>query len=201
MSPHRSCLIQAVASTCSSIFMFKPTSTRRTRMLPFFQSASSWLKDSATDLSRISWQEARDWVVLHTRETADSAKALFRYLSGDPVLSKSATTQVPSPVPQKHEVPTGDRNGFWGSFAGLFGSLRGGSRNEQLEGTLDAGHGRVWQEGEVHADLVRDASGYFAFRYILIDIPSSQSRNPLRIFVERKDGVRENEPVVRWDAH
>lgn len=28
----------------------------------------------------------------------------------------------------------------------------------------------------------------------------SQSRNPLRIFVERTNGVGENEPVVRWDT-
>jgi len=167
----------------------------------YFESASVWLKNTTTDLSEVPWQEARDWIMLQTRETVDYAKDLFRYLSGDPASSTSRASQASLPVPRKQEAPASDEKGFWGNFTGLFGSLRGGSRKGPYEGTLDAGHGRAWQEGEVHADLVRDANGYFVFRYILIDIPSSQSRNPLRVFVERTDGVRENKSVVRWDAH
>lgn len=121
----------------------------------YFESASSWLKSTVTNLSRVSWQDARDWTVLHTRDTIDSAKDLFRFLSGDPVPSKSAAAQVALPEPRKQELPAVDRKGFWNSFTGLFGSLRGGSRKGSYEGTLDARHGRVWQEGEVHADLVR----------------------------------------------
>jgi len=166
----------------------------------YFESVSTSIKNTATNLSEISWQEAGDWIMVQTRETVDYAKDLFRYLSGDPVSSKSRTSQISLPVPQKQEIPAGDGKRFWENFTGLFGSLRGGSRKGPYEGTLDAGHGRVWQEGEVHADLVRDSNGYFVFRYILIDIPSSQSQHALRVFVERTDGVRENEPVVRWDA-
>jgi import inner membrane translocase subunit TIM21 len=119
-----------------------------------FESASSWLKTTATTLSEISWQEARDWTVLQSQETVDSAKDLLRYLSGDPVSSKSRTSQVSIHVSQKPEIPSG-KKGFWGNVTGLFGSLRGGGRKGPYEGTLDAGHGRVWEEGEVHADLVR----------------------------------------------
>lgn len=90
-----------------------------------------------------------------SRETVDYAKDLFRYLSGDPVSSKSRTSHASFPVPQKHEISSGDRKGLWENFTVLFGSLRGGGRKGPYEGTLDAGHGRVWQEGEVHADLVR----------------------------------------------
>jgi len=165
----------------------------------YFELASSWLNNAVTNFSEFSWWEARDWVILNTRETVDSAKDLFRYLSGDPVTSKSAASQVSSPVPRKQDSPADNEKGLWRSFAGLFGSLRSGVGKGSYEGALDTGRGKVWQEGEVHADLVRDASGYFVFRYILIDLPSSQSRNALRIFVERTDGVRENEPVVRWD--
>jgi len=152
-------------------------------------------------LPEVSWQEAKDWTTLHTRETVESAKDLFKYLSGDPVPAKSTAAQVALPEPRRQDPLADDRKGFWSGFTGLFGTLKGGSRKGPYEGTLDAGRGRVWQEGEVHADLVRDASGYFVFRYILIDIPSSQSRSPLRVFVERADGVRESEPVVRWDSH
>ncbi|KAI9512875.1 TIM21-domain-containing protein [Russula earlei] len=166
----------------------------------YIESASSWLKDTATNLSETSWHEARGWIMHHTRETVDSAKDLFKYLSGDTVRSKSAAPEVALPMPRKRESPGEERKGFWDSFAGLFGSLRGGGLKGSYQGNADAGRNGVWQEGEVHADLVRDASGYFVFRYILIDIPSSQSRNPLRIFVERTDSVRENEPVVKWDA-
>ncbi|KAI0307941.1 TIM21-domain-containing protein [Multifurca ochricompacta] len=165
-----------------------------------FESASSWVKNTVTGIQDLSWQEAKDWITFHTRETTDSAKDLFRYLSGDPMLPKSAAARAAFPKPQTKESPEDDGKGLWSSLTGLFGSLKSGNRKGPQDGTLDAGHGRVWQEGEVHADLVRDDSGYFVFRYILIDIPSSQSRNPLRVFVERADGVRENEPVVRWDV-
>src|SRR5258708_18564599 len=199
----------------------------------YFESASSWLNNAVTNFSEFSWQGTRDWITLHTQETVDSTKDLFRYLSGEPAPSKSEAVQISLPAPRKQESPIGDGKGFWSSFAGLFGALRSGTGKGPYEGALDTGHGSVWQEGEVHADLVRvgvyksshgshtytfqDASGYFIFRYILVDLPSrffqripgdahdlilftgSQSRNPLRIFVERTDGVRENEPVVRWD--
>ncbi len=154
----------------------------------YFESASSWLNNTVTNVSEFSWQETGEWITLHTRETVDSAKDLFRYLSGDPATSKSAAAQVSSPAPRKRQSPSGDGKGFWSGFTGLFGSLRGGAGKGPYEGALDTGRGSVWQEGEVHADLVRvgvctfphgshtyifqDASGYFVFRYILIDLPS-----------------------------
>ncbi len=121
----------------------------------YFESASSWLNNAVTNFSEFSWQESMGWITLHTRETIDSAKGLFRYLSGDPVPSNSAAAQVSLPAPRKQESPLGDGKGFWSSFAGLFGSLKGGTGKGPYEGALDTGHGSVWQEGEVHADLVR----------------------------------------------
>jgi import inner membrane translocase subunit TIM21 len=121
----------------------------------YFELASAWLDNAVTNFSEFSWWEARDWIMLHTQETVDSAKDLFRYLSGDPVPSKSAAAQVSLPTSRKQGSPTDSGNGFWNSFAGLFGSLRGGAGKGPYEGALDTGHGNVWQEGEVHADLVR----------------------------------------------
>jgi mitochondrial import inner membrane translocase subunit TIM21 len=122
----------------------------------YLESASSWVKNTITSpLPELSYREAKDWVIHHTRETLDSAKDLFKYLSGDPASPRPAVTQVALPEPRKQELPADDRSGLWSSVAGLFGSLKGGNRKGSQGGTLDAGHGRVWQEGEVHADLVR----------------------------------------------
>lgn len=91
----------------------------------------------------------------HAQEAVGSAKDLFRYLSGDPAPSQPPATHVAFPGPLKQESPTDDRKSFWGGVAGLFGSLRSGSKTGPQEGNPEAGHGRVWNDGEVHADLVR----------------------------------------------
>jgi mitochondrial import inner membrane translocase subunit TIM21 len=121
----------------------------------YLESMSTWVQSTVTSLPELSWQEAQGWVVHHTRETIESAKDLFRFLSGDPASPKPVASQVALPEPQKQELPSDTGRGFWGSVTGLFGSLKGGNRKGLQEGTFDAGHGRVWQEGEVHADLVR----------------------------------------------
>lgn len=43
---------------------------------------------------------------------------------------------------------------------------------------------------------VQNDDGYFAFRYLLVDVPSSKTWNRTRIFVERAPGVSEREPVM-----
>ena len=43
---------------------------------------------------------------------------------------------------------------MWGNFTGLFGSLKGASRTRVEEGRVDSVR-QVWQEGEVHAELIR----------------------------------------------
>jgi len=85
------------------------------------------------------------------------------------------------------------------SVVGLFSGLRG-RRTGSPEISSKRANGEMWTDGEVHADLVRNDEGYFEFRYLLIDIPNSGSRHPLRVFVERSSGVRENEPTIRWNS-
>jgi import inner membrane translocase subunit TIM21 len=121
----------------------------------YLESASSWVKNIVTSLPELSWQEAKGWVIHHTHETIDSAKDLFRYLSGDPASPRSGAIQVALPEPRRQELPADDRIGFWSSVTGLFGSLKSGNRKGKQEGTFDTGDGKVWQEGEVHAELVR----------------------------------------------
>lgn len=121
----------------------------------YFESLSSWATSVVTNLPELSWQDARDSAMRHAQEAVGSAKDLFRYLSGDPAPSQPPATHVAFPGPLKQESPTDDRKSFWGGVAGLFGSLRSGSKTGPQEGNPEAGHGRVWNEGEVHADLVR----------------------------------------------
>ena len=121
----------------------------------YFQAISSWATSVVTNLPELSWQEARDSAARHAQEIVGSAKDLFRYLSGDPTPPQPAATRIAFPEPLKQELPTNDRKGFWDGVAGLFGSLRSRSRSGSQEGVPEAGNGRVWHDGEVHADLIR----------------------------------------------
>jgi len=77
----------------------------------------------------------------------------------------------------------------------VFSSLRAKkTSNEKTSRQI----GRSFMEGEVHADLIKNKEGRFVFRYLLVDMPSSRDSDPVRVFVERGPGVRENEPVMRW---
>ncbi|KAF8649764.1 hypothetical protein AX16_005531 [Volvariella volvacea WC 439] len=80
----------------------------------------------------------------------------------------------------------------------MFGSLKGAKGSVAELG--QKGDDRIFTEGEVHADLVRNSDGYFVFRYLLIDLPSTRDHNPVRVFVERAPGVRDTEPVMRWNS-
>ncbi|KAG1885609.1 TIM21-domain-containing protein [Suillus subluteus] len=122
-----------------------------------------------------------------------SAKRAFRYLSGDVAPSPAPHPQLSTNDSQENERK--QEKGMW-SFAGLFSGLKG--RRSVAEGGGDSGVS--WTEGEVHADLVRNDEGYFVFRYLLIDLPNSETRNPVRVFVERAPGVRENEPIMRFTS-
>lgn len=87
----------------------------------------------------------------------DSAKDAFRYLTGNPMSERR------TPLPEtmmadrkgKEDRKMEEEKGFWGNVAGLFGSLRSKSRGTSEEGRADVTSGKLWQEGEVHAELIR----------------------------------------------
>ncbi|KIK99759.1 hypothetical protein PAXRUDRAFT_131328 [Paxillus rubicundulus Ve08.2h10] len=178
------------------------SSGREHMLLNFYIQGSSSASGLATaEENEMQWTEYIESLTSLTFEDiqakmmplVESAKHAFRYLSGD---------VVPSPVPlintekdrSKEQDKDEDRS-FWG-LTGLFSGLRG--RRSHHEGGHDTGI--AWMEGEVHADLVKNDEGYFVFRYLLVDIPNSESRNPIRVFVERAPGVRENEPIMRFHS-
>ncbi|KAF8078291.1 TIM21-domain-containing protein [Lyophyllum atratum] len=158
----------------------------------YMDTASEWAHDKISVFSDLTLDESVSWTKDHARNTWDRMIRLFKYLSGAPVPPPSLPSHPSNaPEPQKSE----DR-GAW-SFAGMFSTLKG-SKGGQSE-PRHAPDGQPYTEGQVHANFIRNKDGYFVFRYLLIDIPSSRDPNRVRVFVERAPGVRDNEPVMRWN--
>ncbi|KDQ54782.1 hypothetical protein JAAARDRAFT_37885 [Jaapia argillacea MUCL 33604] len=156
----------------------------------YLDSVVTWSKDKASRISELTWDECVSEAKSRTTLVVESSKRLFRYLIGRP---ERPTTSVPPPAPEATEKQA-EKGGFW-SIAGVFGGLKmGGPR----DGSGEPAGGKMYAEGEIHADLVKNDKGYFEFRYILIDIPHSRTRNPVRVFVEKSSDVRDAETVMRW---
>ncbi|KZV68706.1 hypothetical protein PENSPDRAFT_687051 [Peniophora sp. CONT] len=158
----------------------------------YVDSALTWVES----LPSTTTDDIRSW----GRGVVDSTKDLFRYLTGDPAAPTTRTggwfEDGTARIEERHVKEEG--KGLWGSITGVFGSLRGASRSSSEERQAEAAG--KYQEGEVHVDLIKDERGNFVFRYILIDIPNSHSRKPVRVFVERASGVSESVSVMRWDS-
>ncbi|KAH7915113.1 TIM21-domain-containing protein [Hygrophoropsis aurantiaca] len=143
-----------------------------------------------SSLTELTLDESIDWTKERALNAWETSKRAFKYLSGDIVSSPSTSRNHIPERPKEEEEPS-----VW-SFAGLFSGLKG--KKLSAEGTLVRSNGQIFTDGEVHADLIRNDDGYFVFRYLLIDIPNSGSRNPIRVFVEQGPGVRENERIMRF---
>jgi len=161
---------------------------------PYLNDIVHWTGDKASLLSELTLDEAIEWTKDKASNAWDRSKKAFRYLSGAPLPPISLPERPPVDVKE----PKKAESRGW-SFVGMFSGLRV-NRAGSTETNVKRADGEVWTDGEVHADLIRNDEGYFEFRYLLIDIPNSASRNPLRIFVERSFGVRENEPTIRWNS-
>ncbi|KAF8975520.1 TIM21-domain-containing protein, partial [Cyathus striatus] len=160
----------------------------------YFDSILGWAQEKYSILSDASLNDAIDWSKGRSTAIWEQGKRAFKYLSGTPI----PPPEMPALSLEESKDVKKEESGRWG-FAGMFTSLKGGrSGSTEKVSRLD---GKTFTEGEVHADLVRNNEGYFVFRYLLVDIPSSRERNAIRIFVERGPGVRENEPVMRWNAY
>ncbi|KAH9947703.1 TIM21-domain-containing protein [Amylocystis lapponica] len=146
-----------------------------------------------TNAAEMSFDEILESVRARGESALEATKRMFRFLSGDRV------PRPPPAQPAQKEVVEKKESGWSSGFTGLFSGLRGTAPGAS-GAHVDASDGNVYTEGEVHADLIMNDKGYFEFRYLLVDIPSSSRRSSRRIFIERGDGVRENEPVMQWHA-
>jgi len=166
----------------------------------------TWIK--VQGLTETTWDEAVSWTSDAYRSAKERGRKLFWYLTGETV-EPSSLNKSPLGGPHGGQVrketqigrPDGQESsrGVWGSIIGLFGGLRRpGSSGSGVSSDEGQAVSQMFEEGEVHADLVKDDNGNFVWRYILIDMPNSRSRRPTRVFVERDDKVREEEAVMQW---
>jgi len=160
--------------------------------MSYLDSMVDWAHDRVEGLNTTTLDETMAWSQERISRLWANAKGAFRYLSGAPL---PPLLPLPSgPDIDEGRAPRREENTAW-SFAGLFSSLRGQRRDVEVV----APDGKIWNEGEVHADLIRNDQGYFVFRYLLIDIPSSRNRRS-RVFVEQGPGVRHDESIMRWHS-
>lgn len=129
----------------------------------YLNSMIQWTSDGLSRVGDMSFDDIVDGARARTAGVAESSKALFRFLSGEPTSTPSADvppTREPAPAEK-------ESSSVWG-FAGLFSGIKGKRRGDGL----DAADGRVFLEGEAHAELVRNDQGYFDFKDLIVEIPS-----------------------------
>ncbi|KAJ7456641.1 TIM21-domain-containing protein, partial [Mycena latifolia] len=156
------------------------------------EALSGWTQDKFSLLTEMSLDELMAWTQESALVAWDRSKEAFKFLSGRP--------SPPSPTDtwstDTRDAERKQENG--GGFMGMFSSLRG-PRGTSVE-PRPVADGRVFSEGEVHVNFVKNNEGNFVLRYILVDLPNSRARNSVRVFVERAAGIRDNEPVMRWNS-
>lgn len=152
-----------------------------------------WTSRTTAQLSATSLSEAQEWVKSSFLAFVASSQRILAVLVGVAIPSVPA----PAPPPPKEHKPVEPSvsNG-WG-FAGMFSGIRTTRPSETTPKDLEPRYDHT--HGEVHADLIRDESGNFVFRYLFVDLPNSRVRNPKRIYVERASDVRNAEPVLLWE--
>ncbi|KAH8835428.1 TIM21-domain-containing protein [Flagelloscypha sp. PMI_526] len=138
--------------------------------LSYTERVSSWI----STLGDTSAQELAGWIRLKTQNVWESGKSALRF--------------GPQPATAKAQS--------W--YSGFFGSLKaataGGGNGHLTNPELD---GRVFTEGEVHVDFLRNSDGYFVYRYLVVDLPGSSVRGNVRIYVERAPGVTDRDVYTR----
>ncbi|KAI0374446.1 hypothetical protein BV20DRAFT_507695 [Pilatotrama ljubarskyi] len=149
-------------------------------------------EENFSKLHAMSWDEIRGEAEKRAARVLEMAKGVFRFLSGEEVARSK-----PPPVPVQESKPEQEKKGWVSAVTGMFSGIKGTARGAAGSGG-ESWNQPAFTEGEVHADLVMNDQGYYEFRYLLIDFPNSNTRNPRRIFIQRGEGVRETEPIVRW---
>ncbi|KAJ7770806.1 TIM21-domain-containing protein, partial [Mycena maculata] len=154
------------------------------------ESISEWTQDKVSLLTEMSMDDLVSRVQESASVAWERSKKAFKFLSGTPSPPPQDTWSTDAKVAEKKEEARG-------GFMGMFSSLRGPRTSVESRPETD---GRVFSEGEVHANFVRNNQGDFVLRYLIVDLPNSRARNSVRVFIERAAGVRDNEPVMRWNS-
>ncbi|KAJ7169526.1 TIM21-domain-containing protein [Mycena filopes] len=160
----------------------------------FSESVSGWTQEKLSLLTEISVDDLISWTQDRASVAWNRSKEAFKFLSGAPSPPPPADMGIlDAKHPEKKEES--------GGFMGMFSSLRGPRTSVESHPEDD---GRTFSEGEVHANFVKarpdNNQGDFVLRYLIVELPYSRARNSVRVFVERAPGVRDNEPVMRWNS-
>ncbi|KAJ3822273.1 TIM21-domain-containing protein [Lentinula raphanica] len=161
----------------------------------YYDTATNWISETVNLLPELTVDDAIQGVQERSAYAWEKFVQSFKYLIGSPT---PRPTESLAPSPLVESTQTTGTESTTQEWTGIFSSLRRNRSNHTTESARSSeAPGTVYTDGEVHAEFIRNDDGYFTCRYIYIDLPNSRSRNPLRIFVERTAGVRENEPVYR----
>ena len=130
----------------------------------YIDSIVHWTSDGLSRLSDMSFDDVVDGARARAAGVAESSKALFRFLSGE-----STSTPSTNHPPLREPAPAEEEPSKIWSFAGLFTGIKGRRRGDGFDGVDD----RVFLEGEAHAELIRNDQGYFDFKDLIVEIPST----------------------------
>ncbi|KAF9519813.1 hypothetical protein BS47DRAFT_1481719 [Hydnum rufescens UP504] len=149
--------------------------------------------------NRARIEENATFLKARMREIWEETKQAAAFVSGMQVPSSpssSTPNNLPTWTTETDPNASKDKSGW--SFLGLFKDVRlGGRGSSRANGgaTVSNAH---WDSAEVHIDLVKDEKGIFQYRYLLVDIPDSRVRRPIRIMVEKGHGFNERDGVFLW---
>lgn len=140
----------------------------------------SYTEESSLSLSDLSLSSAYEWSKTHASNALDASKSAFAYLVGSNPPPQEINTRPngsPSTSTGVRHTDIGksstEGSSAW-SFAGLFGGIRTTNTSAKKAAREPAAQ---YTEGEVHADLVKDESGDFKYRYLLVDLPREWLRS------------------------
>ena len=136
------------------------------------------MRGTLDGLKQSTWEDAEIWIRSSWRTTMDRSRRLFLFLTGEPLSSTTSASEISSASDRDGRLgrPSTDREeesgGFWTTFTGVFSGLGRSPQKSSSNGFVERSH-ETFDEGEVHADLVKDDKGNFIWRYLLVDLPST----------------------------
>jgi mitochondrial import inner membrane translocase subunit TIM21 len=113
----------------------------------YWEAATNWAHRVSEGISHLTW----DQIVETVDNSWENSKQSFKYLIGTPVPVNPVAESPDAHAPQQEAKE--EKSGVW-KLTGMFDGLRGtrGPRETEAPALPD---GKVYTEGEVHADLIR----------------------------------------------
>jgi len=149
-----------------------------------------------------NWERAQEigaHLKAKARDTWESVKHTAAFVSGIPI--QPAPSQAPplTATTRHHRVEEERPPESTGlNFFGLFRNLKLGGGMSKSNNASPSSTTTQWDTAEAHVDLIKDASGVFQYRYLLVDLPNSRVRRPTRLVVESGHNFSERDGIFMW---